>query len=153
MQKALRRTLLARNQALRRERADAKKVLDKEKREQRAESMIHARFEAQKIREERKARREDWMLGPLAPNRMAGKRSESYGLVDGRTIRRPELLKQDREKYLGIAVGDRVAVIKGRERGKIAPVESIDESRGTVVLKNTNEVGLLFHNALHVFAR
>lgn len=153
MQKALRRTLLARNQALRRERQNAKKTLKKEQGEFKAESMLFARFQNQRIREERKARREDWMLGPLAPNRMAGRKSETYGLVEGHTVRRPQIPKRDREKYLGIAVNDRVVVIQGRERGKISTVESIDEERQTVILKNLNEVSPRLVPCRHILER
>ena len=140
MQRALRRSLLARNQALKRERRDGHKALKKEEREVRFERGRLAGAQAARKAAEKKERREDWTLGPLAPNRVAGLNGHAYGLLDRQSIRPAKVLKKDQEKEVWFAVNDRVVVVGGRERGKIGKIEALDEERQSVELANLNMV-------------
>jgi large subunit ribosomal protein L24 len=82
------------------------------------------------------------MLGPLAPNRLAGKDSGSYGMMNYQSIRTPPVLAAERPKYFNFAVDDRVVVINGREKGKIGKVTEIDQERQTVGILDVNIVSL-----------
>lgn len=140
MQRVLRRNLLARNQALRRQRREIEEKLKDEKRKVRQERFEGARSTRSIIKSERTRRREDWLLGPLAPNRLAGKDSGGYGMLNLQDTRLPTVLQADRPKYLNVAVDDRVVVRTGREKGKIGKIMHIDEERQTVSLADVNIV-------------
>lgn len=104
----------------------------------------------------RKARREDWLLGPLAPNRFAA--SEDHGCVEVREmngVRGLELTRQGRSPYMPremnwkeslIKEGDRVAVVAeegpaSRERGKVGTVKEVRKSTGECIVEDLNMVG------------
>jgi large subunit ribosomal protein L24 len=109
----------------------------------------------------RKAR-EDYLLGPLRPNRAFGQYGEKYGLMTSDMLRRPNIPvkvhKQRREiqekkgweveyplvvgdkKYFPIVEGDRVVVMKGREKGKIGVVSDVIEPSHEVVIQGINTV-------------
>ena len=92
------------------------------------------------VKAERMNRREDWMLGPLAPNRAAGKDGGGYGMLPFHSTKLPFVAPGDREEYFNFAPDDRLVVVKGRERGKIGKVSEIDEERQSVTLTNVNTV-------------
>ena len=143
MQRILHRRLLARNKALKSSRRNVDKQATEAKRNTRQETFLKDRFQRSVVKAERANRREDWMLGPLAPNRAAGKDGGSYGLLNFQFITPPVVPPAEREEYFNFAVNDRVVVVKGREKGKIARIRGIDETRQSVELIGVNEVSKL----------
>ncbi|OCK81749.1 hypothetical protein K432DRAFT_350465 [Lepidopterella palustris CBS 459.81] len=134
MQKVLQRAAAASKQA-------ARKTAKKEQREWLKERKhTHMQIHAQKkamakfAKDARKARREDWELGPLAPNRASGTAAEQYGALDQNANARPPLPERMQMKRFNIAPGDRVVLLSGRFKGKIDRVKSIEKERGTVSL-------------------
>ena len=93
------------------------------------------------IQAARAARREDWLLGPLAPRRDAGDAKETYGTV---STRRVNGVKKEAgtEKDWCIEVGDRVAIVeKGhRERGKIGKVQRVEKKAEVCYIEGLNRV-------------
>ena len=138
MQKVLRRSLLARNQALRKSRVTDKKALQKEEREYRRDVVMRDKALRGDVKAERTARREDWFLGPLAPQRDVGDQKGVYGTLSPMAIHRAKVPERHRDKYINFAVGDRVAVVRGRARGKIAEIRTVDTEAMTVVLEGIN---------------
>ena len=114
--------------------------------------MEQARFqrrdEVEQIKAARIARREDWELGPLAPKRDVGDKAETYGTVNTLRSKGPVLTKKarwDQRLYIGgkyptIVVGDRVAIMEGRDKGKIGMVVEMDFSRGECKVEGLNMV-------------
>ncbi|KAF2872647.1 hypothetical protein BDV95DRAFT_491297 [Massariosphaeria phaeospora] len=154
------RSAIRYHERLRRERAPLIK-----ERIQRVQSIREQhRFQAEQIRGTAKTAlknaREDWKLGSLRPNRAVGAGAEKYGAITGDQLRRPLIpwhlqeqrnlarVKQGRdieypivfkeEKYFPIAEGDRVVVMRGREKGKIAVVEEIQDQTHEVHVKDVN---------------
>lgn len=154
MQKALRRNLLARNQALKSSRRKAGKSLREERRAIRQETVLWNRAKRSDIKAERENRREDWMLGPLAPNRLAGQDGGGYGMLNFQSVRPPVVFTAERERYFNFAVNDRVVVVKGREKGKIGKIKEVDQERQTVALFDVNIVSssrdIIFLSALRL---
>lgn len=140
MQRILNRKLLARNQALKGSRRQAEKQVSKDNRKARQEAMMTARLERSSVKSERINRREDWMLGPLAPNRAAGKDGGGYGMLSFSSTTLPFVAPSHREEYFNFAAEDRVVVVKGRERGKIGKVKETNEERQSLMLTNVNMV-------------
>lgn len=99
----------------------------------------------------RVARRQDWEMGPLAPRRDIPKLSEAsntyYGSVAmERATVKGRLSKEELEartawaggsKFLNLAIGDRVVVIEGPWKGRIAPIKKIVRDSAQVQLDDT----------------
>ena len=143
MQRVVHRRLLARNQSLKGSRRQTDKQVSEDQRKTRQGVLMSARSERSVIKAERINRREDWMLGPLAPNRTAGKDGGSYGMLNFQQLRPPPVVPAKREEYLNFAENDRVVVVRGRERGKIGKVNTVDEESQTVTLYDVNMVSIL----------
>lgn len=90
------------------------------------------------IKDARLARQEDWARGALAPRRDVGEKAQTYGSVDIFHMNLAERQEVNKIKWSHIVEGDRVVVIKGREKGKIGLVETLDTDRGAVNIKDVN---------------
>ncbi|KAI8934249.1 hypothetical protein NX059_008994 [Plenodomus lindquistii] len=120
--------------------------------------------------------KEDWKLGPLRPSRAFGEDKAKYGALTGEQVQKPVIplasvknrnewrerqglapeypLVVDDKKYFPIVKDDRVAIMKGKDKGKIGiVVDVVDRSHGIIVkglnmqyfdsdLFNGNERGL-----------
>lgn len=163
MQKVLRHNLFARNQELRRAR---KKLFEQRKEEEKSYerwSSIRGKAFREQVRTERRNRREDWITGPLAPNRDSGLQKGAYGTVHQSQIQSRDLPKymvgapwvDDIESNLGvrkewegegnegnIIVGDRVCVVRGAPGvvGQIGQVVTIAPEKGDLTVKDVNMV-------------
>jgi large subunit ribosomal protein L24 len=82
--------------------------------------------------------KDDWTLGHLAPRRDVGEHTGTYGAVDANVLRLPERRAEDYKQWFAIGPGDRVVVIKGREKGRIGIVEELDETRESLTIRNMN---------------
>jgi large subunit ribosomal protein L24 len=140
MQKVLRRSLLARNQALRKTRRDDKKELKRAVKEFHRDRIMRDKTLRGYVKAERSARREDWFLGPLAPQRDVGDQKGIYGTMDPMAMLQPKVPQRHRPEYLNFAVGDRVVVVRGRSKGRISDIKTIDEVALTVSLEGMNTV-------------
>ena len=116
--------------------------------------MEQARFqrrdEIDQIKKARQARREDWELGPLAPKRDVGNQKETWGTINSLRSKGPVLAKKERweqrlfvgGKHPTIVVNDRVAIMEGRDKGKIGTIVEMDFSRGECKVEGLNMVCL-----------
>src|SRR3954447_24083244 len=141
MQRVLRRSLLARNQSLSKNRRLDKQALKREEKEFHRERVMRDKALRGYVKAERIARREDWFLGPLAPQRDVGDQKGIYGTMSPMAIRQPKLPERQRERYINFAVGDRVVVVRGRSKGRITDIKTIDAEAMTVGLEGVNTVG------------
>ena len=142
MQKLIQRSKLAEREVTRRKaRVFAQRESDKiwEANMQKRDQRQHIRSN---VMQERKARREDWEVGTrLAPRRDIGDRAEKYATVDQSMFSSPNVAKKIREKTKPwIAEGDRIVMLEGRDKGKIARVTSCDEDSQTVKVTGVNQV-------------
>lgn len=146
MQKLLRRTAQAEKQAARRrtKRSDAlqraNQNLDFKKR------MSAVRDANISLNEARRRRREDWELGPLAPQRDTPIEGRSGGYWGSLSLNRSMTNLPDKQielackwaggrRYLCLKTGDRVAIMQGPDKGKIGSVRTIVESEASVILE------------------
>lgn len=143
MQRVIRRTALARNQAQRKRILAAKDAEREELNDSLRQRFTFNRLELDNIRAERQRRREDWMRGPLAPKRDSGPEGKSFGALSPQAMNPPTIPKHLRRKYINIAPGDRVCVIKGNDKGKINEVTRVDPGNETVTVKDTNMVWIM----------
>ncbi|RMZ87112.1 hypothetical protein DV736_g5659, partial [Chaetothyriales sp. CBS 134916] len=165
MQKILRINLNNRNIALRRARKELKWQRKGEEKNYEKWQCAANRITSKTVRDERKARREDWMLGPLAPDRDTGKTKGQFGAVDPIYMQRAELPKylvggpavaeESKGEWKGlsreelwegegnqgnIVVGDRVCVVNGPDnvKGQIGTVTEVSLEKGEVTIAEVN---------------
>ena len=139
MQKVLSRSALAKRQAERRAtKKAAEKAIEKRRTSWRERKQISG-LNKTIYRAERAARREDWILGPLAPRRDVGEAAKTYGALPPGLTRGFEKVEW---KEHGIVQGDRVAVaIRGhRDEGKIGTVLELSKEREECVVEGLNRV-------------
>lgn len=142
MQKVVRRAALARNQAKRKARIAADKERHEDLKGAILEKTRYNRSVLDEAKNERLQRREDWMRGPLAPRRHAGERLGTFGTIPSQRIHPPTVPKEQRRKHFNIAEGDRVCILKGRDRGKIGRLVNINKETEHVTVKDLNTVSL-----------
>lgn len=142
MQKILRRTALAKRQAARRaaNRAGADNTEQRRIR-QNNNGITGATIQAD-IQAERLARREDWIMGPLAPRRDVGENKDLYGTVSTRRLQGVDVA-EDKRKDWCLKVNDRVVIaVEGhRDRGKIGQIREIREKAQEAFVAGLNRVG------------
>ncbi|KAL1960195.1 hypothetical protein VTO42DRAFT_8738 [Malbranchea cinnamomea] len=138
MQRLARRAALARRQAERKAKAVAEKDRKHEWWANFQEKVAAQRDLLEQEKEERARRREDWLLGPLAPRRDVGEKFGLYGTVPSSRIQPPKVEKAKRRKYVNFAPGDRVCLIKGREKGKIGKVLTVNAEAETLTVDGVN---------------
>ncbi len=171
MQKVLRINLIARNTALKNARKQKLKDIRKEWREHDQARIVLDKDVRQLIKNERRARREDWAAGPLASQRDVGNKESVYGAGPASLLRAPKFpssvvrgpkgngwdpvgsegLKGENKEWEGegnegnIVVGDRVCVVQGKESliGQIGRVKELQADRRSVSVENINMVSLL----------
>ncbi|KAJ9607526.1 hypothetical protein H2200_007604 [Cladophialophora chaetospira] len=166
MQRILRINLQSRNSALK---AKRKKALDsylKDWKEYEQRQTLTVQEKSKHIKRERESRREDWKLGPLAPNRDTGKQQGFYGTVTNLFYQGPsfpdKLYKGPKSKgsdFVGgegletehlewegignegnIVEDDRVVVVSGRSDlvGQIGKVKSLAKESKEVTIEGLN---------------
>lgn len=140
MQRVIQRTTLARNQATRKARIQKKKERRLDFKDCFRERVSLERTTLDNIREERIRRREDWYKGALAPNRDSGLTAGAYGTLTPQDTVLPTIPKHMRRRFVNIAPGDRVVLLKGPDAGKICEVSAVNLERESVTLKNSNQV-------------
>ena len=139
MQKLLRRSALVQRQAIRKANVKRKvQASDSRKLREREELQVSA-LVRRDVHEERKARREDWVQGPLAPKRDVGEPGKTYGALETRRIRGVDKAKF---KKWGIVQGDRVVVVKEghKDRGKIGKVTEVRVKAEECIVEGLNMV-------------
>lgn len=148
MQKLIKRAAQAQRQVARR----ATKDLELQHRHQRGRSRMAMREAVaelrQNIKDARRARNEDWHMGPLAPKRDLG--FNDYGTISeptrldwsnhGLHQPRPKVLDQrcawaGGAKQLCLTPQDRVVILGGPDKGKIDRIQSVQAETGTVTLE------------------
>src|SRR5215469_7881088 len=167
-EKLLRRAQLAKRKAQRRLDRDKDAKVKEEEHETRRTILYQRTLFTDQLVAARKARREDWELGPLAPRREVGDQALKYGTINGnqlQTFVHPSKLHLDwkmrhlppgkrMEKLGWKSVGareweklgnlfyenDRVAVVRGPQAGKIAIVDKTFEEEEMLKLKDMNLV-------------
>jgi large subunit ribosomal protein L24 len=141
MQYVLRQTLLRRNQLLRRARRTQKRELKDELRELRQKQLMSDRWTRQAIKTERAHRREDWLCGPLAPQRDVGEKRDIYGTARQEILQPLELPKrlQAKDTEIGIVASDRVVIVRGLGRGQIGEVTEVNTASATCLVRGIRQ--------------
>ncbi|KIX95476.1 uncharacterized protein Z520_08993 [Fonsecaea multimorphosa CBS 102226] len=153
MQRILRINLQARNQTLKATRRKNYEKLREDWKEYETRLVQTEKVKNAHIKAERRARREDWIMGPLAPKRDVGTKQNFYGTVSNLLYQGPvfpprvrhgpksngwdpvggEGLEEEQKEWEGfgnegnIVEGDRVCIVKGKKQGLIGQIGKVKD--------------------------
>lgn len=154
MDKVIKRAAMAQRQASRRTLRRKKEAMHVERLGVQQEAKTAAAELKKNVKDARRARKEDWELGPLAPKRDLGLYN-NYGAIKERfrynwnqsmeKFTSPAVVEErcrwaGGPNQLNLAVGDRVAIMDGPDKGKIDRIKSIHKETGSVMLTTYNKV-------------
>jgi large subunit ribosomal protein L24 len=139
-QALLRRAILVKNQKIRRKALQDSKDRSDRYKDFRESQNAKWKVYWEDVRNERKTRREDWLMGPLAPVRDSGLQKNTYGATTPRRLMAVEPLEEDKIKHVPFMKGDRVVVTSGRERGKIGKISMVHDSYQAATVEGIAEV-------------
>ncbi|KAJ5477186.1 hypothetical protein N7539_007330 [Penicillium diatomitis] len=142
MQKVIQRAASARKQAQKKMfRAKRKEDVSSKKDNARTRKEYNQALSTT-LKEARQARWEDWQKGELAPKRDSGLAATTYGALNASLMHPPRVPGHLRRKHILFAPGDRVCVIRGRDKGKIEEIAQVNEESETVLIKNVHEADI-----------
>lgn len=137
----LRRKELARRQVARKNEKRRQKTQSDRERDYRSEVNAQTKVSFDQIKEARRRHKEDYELGPLAPRRDVGTKENTFGTVDPAQIQDVKVPK-GQKKWCPFALGDRVVLLEGKDKGKIGSVSDIDRDTQRIDVTDLNEVYL-----------
>lgn len=97
--------------------------------------------QAMYVKSERERRRETYEAGVLAPRYDVGESVENFATVDPYVVTGiSKAWKHYKDLVIPFAEGDRVVITKGRDKGRIGRIATIDEKAGCVKINGLNMV-------------
>ena len=162
MQKVFKRAAQAQRQVTRRMQKKKKESMLAERKGNNNEAKYATAELKKNVKDARLARKEDWELGPLAPKRDLGLYNK-YGAVQERFRYN---WNQSSEKFispavvearckwaggpnqLNLAVGDRVVIMDGPDKGKIDRIKAIYKETGSLTLQTYNKACYILRGVL-----
>ncbi|KAI9891872.1 MAG: hypothetical protein M1814_002257 [Vezdaea aestivalis] len=140
MQKLIQRAKFAERVASRKSAKIKRLESQAEWRQRIKEEFVRRGQQEARVKAERRRRREDYELGPLAPSRHLGEHEEEYGTAEHEMRSGKWVPRKQKRTRLHLAVKDRVVIIRGKDKGKIGVILEIDKDTEEVFVKDINIV-------------
>lgn len=152
MQKILRRVATAERVATKRQKAQDLRLYKEEKKQTSHQDKRRVMMAQEELEKAKQSIRDDWAMGPLSPRTDIGNFQDAYGTIGearyattggfSLATRNARCRWAGGAYYLNLAVGDRVVLLDGPDKGRIGPVTSIDHDTAEVKVKDLNKVDL-----------
>ncbi|KAI0855497.1 hypothetical protein F4860DRAFT_33430 [Xylaria cubensis] len=158
MQKIARRVATAERVAVKRQKAKTNRFVRHEKNEALQQGKQHMQGAADEVESAKQAIRNDWAMGALSPRQDVGQFHEAHGSIT--QVRFPggtglSLAKRNARcqwaggaHYLSLAVGDRVVLLDGPDKGRIGKIGEIDHDSANVTVKDLNKANVVVNHFL-----
>jgi large subunit ribosomal protein L24 len=152
MQKIIRRVATAERVVAKRQKARDLKWFKKGKKEQKEQSNQHVSAARRELENAKQAIRDDWAMGSLAPRHDVGEWEGAHGAIGESRFSSPGKFSLAMRNarcqwaggayYLNLAVGDRVVMLDGPDKGRIGKVSEINHDTAEVTVAGLNKVRL-----------
>lgn len=152
MQKILKRVATAERVASKRKAVRQKQASGLDRHDEEREKVYQKSEIAKDFARAKRAIKDDWHLGPLAPNISIGELGVTHGAIsEARYQMSGQLRDHQKEarcawlggaKSLNLAVGDRVVLLDGPDKGRIGKISDIQKHNMEVVVDGLNKVHL-----------
>jgi hypothetical protein len=150
MQKILKRVATAERVAAKRKATRDKQAWQKSRFEERDEVRYQRAQMAEDFGRAKRAIKDDWFLGPSAPNINVGEHGPTHGAISEARYQMSGSLKEHQKearcawlggaKNLNLAEGDRVVLLEGPDKGKIGKVTTVYKDKMEVIVEGLNKV-------------
>ncbi|KAK8094535.1 kow domain-containing protein domain-containing protein [Apiospora hydei] len=157
MQKILKRVATAERVVARRKAARDRLHFNKERKDEEYGLRNQGHIVARDIGRAKQAIKDDWNLGPLAPNSHTGEAAAQYGAISEVRYKNPTVLRNEQKearcawlggyKNLNIVPGDRVVLLHGPDKGKIGRIQNINQDDASVVVEGLNKSNIKLPSA------
>ncbi|KAI8956012.1 KOW domain-containing protein [Xylaria longipes] len=152
MQKIARRVATAERVAVKRQKAKSKTIYKYNKKEEK-QQVVHARAAARKDLERAKqAIRDDWARGPLSPRLDVDEFHNAHGSISQSRFSPSTTLSFFERNarcqwaggaaYLNLAVGDRVVLLEGPDKGRVGKIADINLDKAEVTVSEMNKANI-----------
>ncbi|KAI1368949.1 hypothetical protein F5Y08DRAFT_294241 [Xylaria arbuscula] len=158
MQKILRRVATAERVAAKRKSNKTLKVYRQERWKEVESDANRFKTLRSEIEETKQMIRDDWAAGPLAPRADVGKAHGAFGSINEYRYsgnkyfplyqRNARCQWAGGAYYLNLAVGDRVVLLDGPDKGRIGVIENLNMDTAEVTIKDLNKANLLLNEHL-----
>ncbi|KAI2642089.1 hypothetical protein GGS21DRAFT_486946 [Xylaria nigripes] len=153
MQKILRRVATAERVVTKRQKIRDLKYRRREKKESSQHHQGQVSRALSELTEAKKAIRDDWAMGPLSPRKDIGEWEGALGSIGearytGPSSDLPLAVRNARCEwaggayYLNLAVGDRVVLLDGPDKGRIGNITDLDLGKAEVTVKDLNKTNV-----------
>ncbi|KAI1188436.1 hypothetical protein F5B17DRAFT_268101 [Nemania serpens] len=160
MQKILRRVATAERVATKRQKAQDLRLYKEEKKQTSHQDKRRVMMAQEELEKAKQSIRDDWAMGPLSPRTDIGNFQDAYGTIGearyattggfSLATRNARCRWAGGAYYLNLAVGDRVVLLDGPDKGRIGPVTSIDHDTAEVKVKDLNKSNIRLMDHLRV---
>lgn len=149
MQKIARRVATAERVVAKRRKARNDTSHKQEARAEFKQNIEHRSIGKAEIEYAKKAIRDDWAMGALSPRRDVGDFHDALGAISHVRYASRDLTLAKRNArcqwaggahYLNLAVGDRVVLLDGPEKGRIGKIADINHGTAQVTVNELNKV-------------
>ncbi|KAK7921134.1 KOW domain-containing protein domain-containing protein [Apiospora marii] len=157
MQKILKRVATAERVVAKRKATRDRLHFNKERKDEEYGLRNQGNIVARDIGRAKQAIKDDWNLGPLAPNSHTGEAANQYGAISEVRYKNPTSLRNEQKaarcawlggyKNLNLVPGDRVVLLHGPDKGKIGRVQNINEDDASVVVEGLNKSNIKLPSA------
>ncbi|KAI0552743.1 hypothetical protein F4679DRAFT_49093 [Xylaria curta] len=153
MQKIARRVATAERVAAKRQKAKTTRFRRHEKKEAFQHNTSQTKVAADDVKTAKQAIRDDWAMGTLSPRLDVGGFHDAHGSIS--QARYPGAVSMSLAKrnarcqwaggayYLNLAVGDRVVLLDGPDKGRIGKISDISHRTAEVTVKDLNKSNIL----------
>ncbi|KAI1281815.1 hypothetical protein F5Y07DRAFT_271091 [Xylaria sp. FL0933] len=155
MQKILRRVATAERVAAKRKKARDLKFYKKGKKELDQQRNFQVNQAREEVEAAKQTIRDDWAMGPLAPRTDVGEWHDAFGAIRDTRMSSgnpfPLALRNARCQwaggayYLNLAVGDRVVLLDGPDKGRIGQIQNINHETAEATIKDLNKANVLLN--------
>ncbi|KAK7977544.1 KOW domain-containing protein domain-containing protein [Apiospora saccharicola] len=157
MQKILKRVATAERVVAKRKATRDRLHFNKERKDEEYGLRNQGSIVARDIGRAKQAIKDDWNLGPQAPNSHYGESAAQYGAISEVRYKNPTSLRNEQKaarcawlggyKNLNLVPGDRVVLLHGPDKGKIGRVQNINEDDASVVVEGLNKSNIKLPSA------
>ncbi|KAI1825684.1 hypothetical protein F4861DRAFT_161293 [Xylaria intraflava] len=153
MQKILRRVATAERVVAKRQKIKNLKYRRATQKTETQQSIQHVSQALEEVERAKQAIRDDWAMGPLSPRKDVGEWEGAHGAIGDTRFSNPvtriSLAARNARcqwaggaYYLNLAVGDRVVLLDGPDKGRIGTISDLIHDRAEVVVKDLNKTNI-----------
>lgn len=150
MQKILKRVATAERVTAKRKAARDRQAWNKNRFAERDEVKYQRSQIAADFGRAKKAIKDDWFLGPNAPNINVGENGPTHGAISEARYQMSVTLKDHQKearcawlggaRNLNLTEGDRVVLLEGPDKGKIGKISDVQKDKMEVIVEGLNKV-------------